>query len=646
MPNRLIDEASPYLRQHARNPVDWYPWGDAAFEEARAQGRPVFLSIGYSACHWCHVMERESFEDDEVAALLGRHFISVKVDREERPDVDHFYMQACQRLTGGGGWPLTALLTPDREPFFAGTYFPKAGLLSILSQAAALWRTSRDTLLEAAADLTRLSSEQFRRGGALPPGAPQEAVRQLMAKFDGKHGGFGGAPKFPSPHNLLLLMRAAQGEPAGSEIWQGVSQTLRAMARGGLRDHLGGGFCRYSTDARWLVPHFEKMLYDNALLLMAYTEHHQKTGCRDSAGLAHETAAYVFREMADPGTGLFYTAQDADTDGEEGRFYTVTPEEVGAALGSEAKKFCAAFDITPRGHLEGRSVPNLLRSPATGLFDPALAELRQTMFAYRARRTAPLRDEKSLLSSNALMIAALAKAGAVFTRAEYVQTATRAARFILENMRGPGGRLFAVWMRGRAYEPATLDGCAYLIWALIELHQADLQPSWLIEAETLTRQALTLFGGKNGGLYFDGHDVSDLPGRCINAWDGATPSGQSVMALGLIRLSRLLGGEEFEQRARDLIGSLADEAAHNPAGYAFLMAAQAYLEDGGTHVTITGSEGADALLQAARDGYRPYLTIQHDAREGPAEAQVCARGRCSLPIRTAQALAKHLSDPT
>ena len=644
MPNRLIEEDSPYLRQHARNPVDWYPWGGAAFEEARAQDRPVFLSIGHSACHWCHVMERESFEDEGVAAMLNRHFVSVKVDREERPDVDHFYMQACQRLTGGGGWPLTALLTPDREPFFAGTYFPKAGLLSILSQAAALWRSSRDALLEAAADLTRLASEQFRQGGALPPDTPQKAVRQLMATFDGKNGSFGGAPKFPSPHNLLLLMRAVQSEAADSKTWQAVSQTLRAMARGGLRDHLGGGFCRYSTDAKWLVPHFEKMLYDNALLLMAYTEHYQKTGDQDSARLVHETAAYVFREMADAVTGLFYTAQDADADGEEGRFYTFTPGEVHEALGSEAKSFCDVFDIRPGGHLEGRSVPNLLRSPATGLFDPALAGLRQTMFAYRAQRTAPLRDEKSLLSSNALMIAALAKAGAVFTRGEYGQTAARSARFILENMRGPEGRLLAVWMHGRAYEPATLDGCAYLIWALIELHQADLDPIWLTEAEALTREALTLFEGENGGLYFDGRDVSDLPGRCINAWDGAVPSGQSVMAHNLIRLSRLLGQEDFEQRARDLIGSLAGEAARNPAGYAFLMAAQAHLEDGGTHVTITGSEGAEALLQVVRNGYRPYLTLQHDAREGPAEAQVCAHGSCSLPIKTAQELAVRLSD--
>ena len=639
--NRLIEEASPYLRQHARNPVDWYPWGGAAFETARAQDKPVFLSIGYSACHWCHVMERESFADEAVAEALNRGFVSVKVDREERPDVDHFYMQACQQLTGGGGWPLTALLTPDREPFFAGTYFPKAGLLSLLDQVETMWRTARDTALAAARDLTFLSQERFHagRGGGLPPDIAKQAAGQLMAVFDRRHGGFGGAPKFPSPHNLLLLMRAAREEPPGSEIWRAVTQTLRAMARGGLRDHLGGGFCRYSTDETWLLPHFEKMLYDNALLLMAYTEHFQKTGDADSEAIAHETVAYVFREMADPRTGLFYTAQDADADGEEGRFYTFTPGEVRAALGGGGDRFCEAFDIRPGGHLEGRSVPHLLHSPGIHLFDPALAPLRGKLFAARARRTAPFRDEKCLLASNALMAAALAKAGVVFSRAAYCQAAARAAQFILRHMRARDGRLLAVWMDGRAYGPATLDGCAYLLWALIELYQADFSPSWLDEADALTQTTLARFEGENGGLYYTGRDVSDLPGRGINAWDGAAPSGQSVMAHNLIRLSRLLGREGLGQRARALAGSLAADAARNPAGHAYLAAAQDYLEDGGTHVTIAGSQGADALLRTAREGYRPYLTVRFDAGEGPAAAQVCADGRCSLPVSAAQALA-------
>ncbi|MDR2686936.1 MAG: thioredoxin domain-containing protein [Oscillospiraceae bacterium] len=644
MPNRLIGESSPYLLQHAHNPVDWVPWGDAAFELARAQDKPVFLSIGYSACHWCHVMERESFADNGVAAALNRAFVSVKVDREERPDVDHFYMQACQQLTGGGGWPLTALLTPDRKPFFAGTYYPKDGLLSVLSQAEALWRGSRDQLLRAAEDLTLLSAERFQGAGAAPPDAAGRAVRQLMAAFDRRHGGFGGAPKFPSPHNLLLLMRFARKEPEGSEIWRAVGQTLRAMARGGLRDHLGGGFCRYSTDARWLLPHFEKMLYDNALLIMAYTEHAQKTGSEDSGRVVHETAAYVFREMADPGTGLFYTAQDADAGGEEGRFYTFTPGEVRAALGGEADRFCEAFGIRPGGHLDGRSVPNLLAAPEIALFDPALAGLRETLFIARSSRAAPFRDEKSLLSSNALMVAALAKAGAAFGREEYTRAAARAARFILRRMRGPRGRFFAVWAEGRASQAATLDGYAYLAWALVELHQADFSPDWLAGAQALARETLALFEGENGGLYYTGRDVSDLPGRGINAWDGAAPSGQSVMAHNLVRLSRLLGQAQLEQRARDLIGSLGAQAARSPMGHAFLMAALDYLEDGGAHVDITGGQGGEELLRAARQGYRPYLTVRLEPGNGPAAARVCTNRACRPPVKTARELAAVLED--
>ena len=465
----------------------------------------------------------------------------------------------------------------------------------------------------------------------LSPDIAKEAVRQLMSIFDRRHGGFGGAPKFPSPHNLLLLMRAARKEPMDSEIWRAVTLTLHAMARGGLRDHLGGGFCRYSTDKKWLLPHFEKMLYDNALLLTAYTEHFQKTVGADSEKIVHETAAYVFREMTGPRTGLFYTAQDADADGGEGQFYTFTPQEVRAALGDDAERFCEAFDIRPGGHLEGRSVPNLLRRPEIGLFDPALAALREKVFAVRAQQIAPFRDEKYLLTSNALMVAALAKAGVVFTQEMYVQAAARAAQFVLRHMRERDGRLLAVWMDGRAYGPATLDGCAYLIWALIELYQADFSQTWLDEAEALAQMTLALFEGENGGLYYTGRDVSDLPGRGINAWDGATPSGQSVMAHNLIRLSHLLGREEFEQRARELIGSLAADAVHNPVGYAYLAAAREYLEDGGTHVTVTGSQGIDTLLRDTRDGYRPYLTIRLHGGEGPATAQICENGRCLLP---------------
>ena len=629
--NRLASERSPYLRQHARNPVDWRPWGDEAFELAAREDKPVFLSIGYSACHWCHVMERESFEDQQVAALLNRGFVSVKVDREERPEVDHFYMQACQRLSGGGGWPLTALLTPQREPFFAGTYYPKEALLSLLSQALGMWHTKRDKLRKAAKELAEGAAEQFALPGTLPPEAAREGAALLLALSDPENGGLGGAPKFPAPHNLMFLMRIARNEPPGSEIWRMVGKALRSMARGGLRDHLGGGFCRYSTDAEWLLPHFEKMLYDNALLLMAYTEHHRKTGDPDSAATADETAQYVLREMRDPQTGLFYTAQDADSEGGEGLFYTFTPEEVQDVLGGGAPRFCEIFDIRLGGHLEGRSVPNMLQN-SLPLFDPELAGLRKELFEARARRPAPFKDEKCLLSSNGLMIAALAGA--------YHEQAARAARFILQHMRGEDGRLSALWMDGPA-GLATLDGYAYLIWALIELHQSDFDPAWLEEAQALAEAALALFDGENGGLYFAGRDAGGLPGRGINAWDSAVPSGQSVMAMNLIRLSHLLGREDFERRVRDLIGSLSAQAARSPAGFTWLLAAHDYLADGGTQVTITGSEGAEDLLRAL-GGYRPYLTVRAEPGSGPAAAQVCTGKTCRLPAATAEALTKML----
>ena len=632
--NLLIHESSPYLLQHARNPIHWQPWGDAAFEQAAREDKPVFLSIGYSSCHWCHVMERESFEDRDVAGLLNEKYISVKVDREERPDVDHFYMQACQRFSGGGGWPLTALLAPDRRPFFAGTYYPKEALVSLLSRALELWRGGRAQLLEAAAQLSEAAAERFSSGGGIELPCGKDTARLLMGLFDPDNGGFGGAPKFPSPHNLLFLMRAARDETPDSDIWRAVTQTLRSMARGGLRDHLGGGFCRYSTDGRWLLPHFEKMLYDNALLMLAYAEHHEKTGDPDSAALVRETAAYVLREMTDPGTGLFFTAQDADTQGVEGLFYTFTPREALDALGDDAARFCETFDIRPGGHLEGRSVPNLLRS-GLPLFDPAFAPLRKRLFDYRAGRPAPFRDEKALLSSNGLMIAALAGAG-------YADAAARAARFILDHMRGRDGRLFALWAEGRAGRAATLDGYAYFIWGLIELHQADFDALWLEEAEALADAALELFGGENGGLYFAGHDVTDLPARGINAWDGAVPSGQSVTAMNLARLSHLLGRGDFEQRARGLVGSLAAEAARGPLGFTWLLAARDYLEHGGTHVTLTGQ--ADEFLRAL-GGYRPYLTVCMEKKEGPATARVCTGKACYPPVTTVWELERILRKP-
>ncbi|MCL2106894.1 MAG: thioredoxin domain-containing protein [Oscillospiraceae bacterium] len=635
--NRLIHESSPYLLQHAHNPVDWYPWGDEAFARAREEGKAVFLSIGYSSCHWCHVMERESFADEEAAQLLNRAFVCVKVDREERPDVDHFYMRACQALSGNGGWPLTAFLAPDRRPFYAGTYFTRERLLSLTARMQVLWRTDRETLLTSARELMSATLERFSAVGHLPETAIEDAARLLMEQYDSRYGGFGGAPKFPCPHNLLFLMRAARNEAPDSGVWRAVSKTLDAMARGGLRDHLGGGFCRYSTDEKWLVPHFEKMLYYNALLMMACAEHFEKTGSEVSAALIHETAAYVFREMTDQETGMFYTAQDADTQGEEGRFYTFTPEEIEDALGEDADYYCQIFNIHPKGHLKGRSVINLLHLPKVPLFDPTLRALRETLFELRKERLAPFLDSKCLLSSNALMAAALAKAGAVLGQGAYQEAAALSVRGVLRHMRGEEGRLLAVWTDGRAGPPATLDGYAYLIWALIELYEADYDAGWLEEAGHLSCQALELFEGENGGLYFSGRDVTDLPRREINAMDGAVPSGQSVMAMNLLRLSRLLEREEWEDRARGLINSLAEDTARQPAAFPFLLAAQAYLMDGGAHVAATDIE----LLRAARRGYRPYLTTRLMEGDTP-QARVCLGKSCYPAVETVRELAELL----
>jgi len=660
-PNRLIRETSPYLLQHAHNPVGWYPWGQEAFDRAEEEEKPVFLSIGYSACHWCHVMERESFEDAETADILNRAFIPVKVDREERPDIDDLYMRACQALTGSGGWPLSAFLTPDKKPFFAGTYFPREnlrgqiGFKTLLLRLEELWRNGRGQLARTAESVLAALEEGFEDGGEseLPYGLAQKTADKLLQTFDPAHGGFGGAPKFPSGHTLLFLMRTGRNEPVHSPVWQAVSKTLEQMARGGLRDHLGGGFCRYSTDKKWLVPHFEKMTYDNALLMMAYTERFEKAEDPLCFEIVRETADFMLQEMSDPKTGLFYTALDADSENTEGKYYTFTPEEVDAALGGDAEHFCALFDIRPGGHLEGRSVPNLLKSPNVGLFDPALAPLQARMLAFRSRRKAPLRDEKALLTSNGLMIAALAKAARVFQSMAYRKAAARAAQSVLLHMRVmDGDRLFGVWTDGRAGQPATLDGYAYLIWGLLELYHTDGGDAWLEEAHRLAEAAMELFSGENGGLYYTGRDVSDLPFRSINAEDSAVPSGQSVMAHNLIRLGRLLHRDGLETQAQALIGSLAPAAAETPRAFLFLLSAHDCLTDGGVHVSLSQGEGA-AELMGALNRYAPYMTVRYAPEDkipapggmafaepvnGRAAAYVCGGKTCHPPVTSAREL--------
>ncbi|HJX13904.1 MAG TPA: thioredoxin domain-containing protein, partial [Dehalococcoidales bacterium] len=522
--NRLAREKSPYLLQHAANPVDWYPWGDEAFGKAARENKPVFLSIGYSTCHWCHVMAHESFEDPEVGRLLNEGFVAVKVDREERPDIDMLYMTVCQAMTGSGGWPLTILLTPDRRPFYAGTYIPREsrygrlGLLELLPRIRELWTTRPNDLPDSAARITAT----LQRAVALPPGAElgedvlHRAWEELAPRFDTRYGGFGTAPKFPSPHNLTFLLR--YGKRTGREEARDmVERTLRAMRRGGIHDHIGFGFHRYATDPTWLVPHFEKMLYDQALLATAYLEAYQATGREEYARTAREIFTYVRRDMTAP-EGAFYTAEDADSEGVEGKFYVWTSAEIKQILApGEADLFTRVFNIREEGNFAdgaesgrtGHNIPHLTRPleeisaelqiPLSKL-EQKLEAIRRKLFTHREQRVRPHRDDKILTDWNGLMIAALALGARALGEPEYAAAARQAADFILNNLVGPDGRLLHRYRDGEAAIPAHLDDYAFLVHGLVELYEATFEVGYLERALALNRQLLEHFwDGGNGG---------------------------------------------------------------------------------------------------------------------------------------------------
>ncbi|MCL6638594.1 MAG: thioredoxin domain-containing protein [Firmicutes bacterium] len=650
MANRLAGEKSPYLLQHKDNPVDWYPWGEEAFARARSEERPIFLSIGYSTCHWCHVMERESFEDEEVAKLLNDNFVAVKVDREERPDVDHIYMTVCQALTGSGGWPLTVLMTPDKKPFFAGTYFPKhgrynlPGLVDILEQVAEKWRTGRKEMLEAAERIAEGVRPHFkaRPGGNLTEEVLDKAYRQLAGDFDPDYGGFGRAPKFPSPHNLTFLLRHWK-RGGGEKALSMVEKTLDAMYRGGIYDHVGFGFARYSTDREWLVPHFEKMLYDNALLAITFLETYQATGKEGYARVAGEIFTYVLRDMTGP-EGGFYSAEDADSEGEEGKFYLWSPEGVKAVLGrADGEAWCRLYDITPGGNFEGMSIPNLIKSgPGWGLLTeekgggagsvPARAEVerwRQKLFEAREKRVHPHKDDKILTAWNGLMIAALAKGAAVLGDARYAGAAGRAADFVLQALRRPDGRLLARYRDGEAAYPAYLDDYAFLTWGLIELYGATFEAKRLREALNLAEQAVSLFWDRdNGGFFFSGEDAEELLARPKEVYDGALPSGNSVMLLNLLRLARLSGSSRLEELANRQLAAFAGDVARQPRAYThFLMGLQFALGPA-REIVVAGRAGDRALqdmVGALRRMFLPEAVVAfHPEGEGQREIQELA----------------------
>jgi uncharacterized protein YyaL (SSP411 family) len=585
VPNRLSKEKSPYLLQHQFNPVDWFPWGQEAFEKAKAEDKPIFLSIGYSTCHWCHVMERESFEDKEVADLLNRYFVAVKVDREERPDIDNIYMTVCQALTGHGGWPLTIFMTPDKKPFFAGTYFPKKGrmgmpgLMDILNRVADLWKGKREELIESADKIMQAiqadATAAFYEKGRITKETIKKGYEHLNRSFDPRYGGFGRAPKFPIPHNLLFLLRYWKLNKTDKAL-EMVKKTLNAMHRGGIYDHIGFGFSRYSTDNKWLVPHFEKMLYDNALLAMAYLEAYQATGAEEYRRVAREIFTYVLRDMTSE-EGAFYSAEDADSEGVEGKFYVWDKGEVTSILSRErGERFCRLYDITQGGNFEGKSIPNLIDKSEEEVQEAlSLEEDRKQLYEYRNKRVHPYKDDKVLTAWNGLMIAALSMGARILGQNEYAQAAQRAVAFILDKLRRQDGRLLARYRDKEAAFPAYVDDYAFLILGLIEFYETTYDPYYLEKALELNDDMIHYFWDNDrGGLFLYGKDGEQLITRPKEVYDGAMPSGNSVAALNFLRLARLTGNEKLEKKAEQQLQYFSAVINESPAGYTyFLMAA-------------------------------------------------------------------------
>lgn len=578
MANRLYKEKSPYLLQHGENPVDWYPWSEEAFQKAEQEDKPVFLSIGYSTCHWCHVMAHESFEDQEVAEILNREFISIKVDREERPDIDAVYMSVCQALTGSGGWPLTIIMTPQQKPFFAGTYFHKKGtygrmgLTDLLEHVAFLWKGNREELIEAGNEITAAINLNHTGSGKEPDRKLAErAASQLARIFDVKWGGFGQAPKFPTPHNLLFLMRyGSTMQEAG--VMKMAQVTLEDMARGGIHDHIGGGFSRYSTDEKWLVPHFEKMLYDNALLLMAYVKAYQHTKKEFFADVAHRTAQYILRELTSKEGGC-YCGQDADSEGVEGKYYVFTPDEVKHVLGKEdGEEFCRIYDITEEGNFEGKSIPNRIRSSEDS-WERNDSRLKK-LYGYRLNRTHLHKDDKILLSWNGWVIVALAQAGLVLDERDYLNAAIRIQQFIESKMSTENGRLYLRYRDRDAAHVGLLDDYAVYALAMLELYRTTLDADFLQNAISRANQMVEYFEDKEqGGYFMTASDGEQLIARPKETYDGAIPSGNSVAAMVLQRLASLTGELKWQEAAQRQMQFLTDKISDYPASSCFGMLA-------------------------------------------------------------------------
>lgn len=576
MSNRLKQESSPYLLQHADNPVDWFPWGEEAFAKAQREDKPIFLSIGYSTCHWCHVMAHESFENKEIAELLNRHFVSVKVDREERPDIDSVYMSVCQALTGSGGWPMSIFLTPEQKPFYAGTYFPprsrygNVGFRDLLAVIADRWEKDKSGLLESAEHIvSHITSEETDRYTEIDPTLPNKAAALFSQAFDRKYGGFGRAPKFPAPHNLIFLTLYSRLYQDSKALDQ-VERTLENMRRGGIFDQIGYGFSRYSTDSRFLVPHFEKMLYDNALLILAYAAAYKASGKLLFLDTAEKTADYVFREMTGD-AGECYCAQDADSEGEEGKFYVWSREEIEKLLGEKAgKRFCEQYGITQEGNFEGRNIPNLLNG--NEISDDFERE-RRILYDYRKSRADLTLDQKVLTSWNSLMICALAMLYRVTGKRSYLLAAERNQEF-LEIHLAEGNHLYVSCYDTLHSVNGFLDDYAYYAAALLSLYEVSSKQAYLDRAEQILEEAERQFADReHGGYFLCGTRNGSLIIRPKESYDGALPSGNSMMAYCLVRMSQLTDRKDYQQRADRQLAYLSGETQGYPAGYSLFQTA-------------------------------------------------------------------------
>jgi len=680
--NRLSREKSPYLLQHANNPVDWYPWSSEAFDKAKAEDKPVFLSIGYATCHWCHVMEHESFEDEQVAELMNDAFVNIKVDREERPDIDNTYMTICQMLTGHGGWPLTIIMTPEKEPFFAATYIPNRsnqrmqGMLDLIPQIKSIWQNDRQRVMDSVKKIKAGFSSSLQLGqydGDLSDDITVKAAESLAQRFDKQHGGFGSQPKFPSPHNLLYLLRYAdyQNDENAKEM---AEETLTKMRLGGIWDHLGGGFHRYSTDAEWLLPHFEKMLYDQAMLILAYAEAWRITNNSLFRDTCYEIFSYLNIQMKSP-EGAYYSAEDADSEGVEGKFYVWEKQEIFDALPkSQAELFCEFYNIHENGNFRdestgeytGKNIPHLKDRIDTlaekwevdsGKLAENLGNARNTLHELRSNRVRPLLDDKILTDWNSLLMAAFATAGAIFDDPEFTDAAKEIEQFISEQMVSDDDTLLHRYRKGDAAIDGMADDYATFIWGLIELHQTTQIPVYLEKAASWQKMFENRFLDKiYGGFFFTSESSEKLLGRQKEIYDGALPSSNSIAALNQFRLSRLTGKMNYDNQSDKIFSAFSDVIENTPAGYTFALLTLLVKNHQPAEIAITGPDNAPKITQIlnflkSEDRFRYSVLLMTDENKekvvknseflkqfkiGDTTAvYVCRNFSCDAPVHTA-----------